>query len=276
MIDWRRRVDPGFYDKEPFLLGSRAEVPRYTEDAQAEARLDVLRADRLLQITIAIVALSAYATATALGTLNPRSDWATLWAFAVLAIALPRVLPWWPNDDSNATWRHAIVGSVLIAISMLWSGAGWVLALTALLVAAALFVARARVVVLALAAGVLFAHLYFVAPVAAVLVAAGGVVAVNLISRRWRQHPQLVTWLAWGALLVACAYAFSFETSAVAQRLPAEIAAITVAYVGVCILAVRIRRAEIMARPEGLLSLPQSIVPLLDRSHHHAIICWYT
>ncbi len=235
----------------------------------------VLRADRPLQITIAIVALSGYAAATALGTLNPRIDWPTLWAFAVLAIALPRVLPWWPNDDSNATWRHALMGSALIAIPMLWSGIDWVLPLTALLVAAALFVARARVVVLTLAAGVLFAHLYFLAPIAGLLVAAAGVVAVNLIARTWRLHPQLVTWLALGALLIACAFAFSFEASAVVLHLPGEIAAIAIAYVGVSIITVRIRRAELIVRPEGLLSLPQSIVPLLDRSHHHAIICWY-
>ncbi|HLI96102.1 MAG TPA: hypothetical protein VKT72_08455 [Candidatus Baltobacteraceae bacterium] len=276
MIDWLRRVDPGFYDKEPYLLGSQAEVPRYSEDAQAEARLRVLRSDRLLQTTITIVALSAYATATAFGTLDPHTEWAALWAFAVLAIALPRALPWWPNDDVNATWRHALMGGALIALSMLWSGVGWILALTALLGAASLFVARGRAVVLTLAAGVLFVHLYFLAPIATVLVAAGAAVAVNLIARTWRLRPQLVTWLALGALLISCAYAFSFAAPALVLRLPAEIAAIGIAYVGVCIVAVRIRRAEIIARPEGLLSLPQSIVPLLDRSHHHAIICWYT
>jgi hypothetical protein len=55
---------------------------------------------------------------------------------------------------------------------------------------------------------------------------------------------------------------------------PAEIAAIAVAYLGVCVIAGRIRRAELIALPDGMLTIPQSIVPLLDRSHHHAIICW--
>jgi len=164
----------------------------------------------------------------------------------------------------------------LVAISMLWFGPEWELALAALLVAAALFVARGRFVVLTLAVAVLLVHLYFAAPIPSVLVAAGAAVAVNLIARTWRLHPQLVTWFALGALLLACAYAFSFEASVLARRLPAEIAAIAVAYVGVYIVAVRIRRAELMARPEGLVSLPQSIVPLLDRSHDHAIICWFT
>lgn len=276
MIDWLRRVDPGFYDKEPFLLGSQAQIPRYTEDAQAEARLDVLRADRALQIIITIVPLAAYAAATAVGSLNPRTDWPSIWAFAVLAIALPRVLPWWPDDDKDATWRQAIMGAVLVAISMLWSGLGWVLPLTALLTAAALFVNRRRVVVLALCVGVLLIHPYFLSPVATVIVAAGGFVAVNLIARTWRSSPQLVPWFALGVLLIACAYAFSFEAPAVVLRVPAELAAIAVAYAGVYVVAVRIRRAEILARPEGLVSLPQSIVPLLDRSHDHAIICWFT
>jgi hypothetical protein len=274
-MDWLRRVDPGFYDKEPFLLGSQVQIPRYTEDAQAEARLEVLRADRPLQIIITIVALSAYAAATAFGTLNARTDWPILWAFAVLAFALPRLLPWWPNEGTAATWRQAILGCVLVAVSTLWSGLEWTLALTALLVGAALAVPRGRVVVLVLAAGVLLVHPYFAAPVATVVVAGGSVVAANLIARTWRLHPQLVTWLALGAILITCAYAFCFEEPAVVLRLPAEIAAVAVAYVGLCIVAMRIRRAELLARPEGLLSLPQSIVPLLDRSHHHAIICWF-
>ncbi|MGH7716747.1 MAG: hypothetical protein ACREML_12215, partial [Vulcanimicrobiaceae bacterium] len=238
--------------------------------------MSVLRADRLLHITTALVALSAYAAATAFGSLDPRNDWPALWAFAILAVALPRVLPWWPNGEGNATWRHAITGVAVIAIPTLWSGADWLLALTAVLVAAGLLVARARVIVLVLAAGVLFAHVFFVTPVAGVLVAAAAVLAVNLTGRTWRLHPRLFTWSALGAVLVACAYAFTFEASTVALRLPAEIVAIAIAYAGICILAGRIRRAELRARPEGLLSLPQSIVPLLDRSHHHAIICWFT
>lgn len=276
MIDWLRHVDPGFYDKEPYLLASEAQIPRYTEDAQAEARLTVLRADRLLQITTTVVAVAAYSAVTAAGMLDPRTDWPTLWAFAVLATALRLVLPWWPNDDANATWRHAVMGSGLIAIPTLWTGVEWTLVLTALLVAAALFMASARVAVLALAAIVLFVHLFFVAPFAGVLFAGAIVFAVNLIGRAWRLHPQLAMWSALGALLVACAYAFSVEAPAVAPRLAAEIAAIATAYAGISIIAGRIRRAELMARPEGLLSLPQSIVPLLDRSHHHAVICWFS
>ncbi len=115
-----------------------------------------------------------------------------------------------------------------------------------------------------------------VAPLAGIFAAVVGVLAVTAIARTWRSHPQVVTWSALATLLVACAYVFAFEAPAVASRVPGEIAALAVAYLGVGIMAGRIRRAELLARPEGVLSIPQSIVPMLDRSHDHAVICWLT
>jgi hypothetical protein len=281
MIAWLRRVDPAFYHKEPHLLRTQAQIARYTDEAQAEVRLSVLTADRMLHAATTIVALSAYVTATGFGALDPRGDWLTVWAFAVLAVAAPRALPWWPRRDGKATWRHALIGSALIVIPAVWTRVDPAVLSLALLVGATLYVARGRgrVALLVLAVGVLFgvrmpAHPFFVAPLVGVLAASAGVLGVRLIARVSRLRPQVVAWSAFATLLVTCAYTFAFDAPAVALRVPVEIAAITVAYLGVCIMAGRIRRAELMARPVGVLSIPQSIVPLLDRSHHHAIICW--
>ncbi len=281
MINWLRRVDPAFYHKEPHLLRTQARIARYTEEAQAEVRCSVLTADRMLHAATTIVALSAYAAATGVGALDPRGDWPTVWAFAVLAVAAPSALPWWPRPDEGAWWRHALIGSALITIPAVWSRIDPAVLSIALLVGATLYVARGRgrVALLVLAVGVLFgvrmpAHPLFVAPLVGVLAAGAGILGVRLIARVWRLRPQVVTWSAFATLLVACAYTFAFDAPAVALRVPAEIAAIAVAYLCVCIMAGRIRRAELMARPDGVLSIPQSIVPLLDRSHDHAIICW--
>lgn len=281
MRDWFRRADPAFYQKEPHLLRTQAQIARYTDEAQAEVRLSVLTADWVLHAATTIVALSAYAAATVAGTLDPRADWLRLWAFAVLAVAAPRALSWWPRADARATWRHALIGSALIAVPALWTRVDAAILSLALLVGATLYVARGRgrAVVLVLAVGVLFgvpipAHPLFVAPLVGVLAAGAGVLGVRMIARVWRLRPQVVTWSAFAMLVVTCAYTFAFEAPGVALLLPAEIAAIAAAYLGVCAMAGRIRRAELIARPNGVLSIPQSIVPLLDRSHHHAIICW--
>lgn len=280
MIDWLRRVDPAFYQKEPYLLRTQAQIARYTDDAQAAVRLSVLNADGMLHAATTIVALSAYVAASGAGVLDTRGNVLTMWALAVLAVAAPRVLPWWPNPDGSARWRHALLGAALIALPMLWTRLDLVVSGVALLAGVMLYVARGsnRVALLALAVGVLFGarvHPYFVAPLAGVLAAGAGILGVSAIARVWRPRPQVVTWSAFGALLLVCAYTFAFNAPAVASRPPAEIAAIGVAYLGVCIMAGRIRRAELMARPGGVLSIPQSIVPLLDRSHDHAIICWF-
>ncbi len=282
MIDWLRRVDPAFYHKEPHLLRTQAQIARYTDEVQAAIRLSVLTADRMLQAATTIVALSAYVAVTAAGTLDPRGDLLTMWAFAVLAVAAPRALPYWPRADGRATWRHALIGSALIAIPAVWTRVDLAVLGVASLAGATLYLARGRgrVALLVVALGVLFgvrmpAHPLFVAPLVGILAAAGGVLGVSVIARVWQARPQVVTWSAFAALLVACAYTFAFDAPAAARRVPAEIGAIAVAYLGVCIMAARIRRAELMARPPGVLSLPQSIVPLLDRSHHHAIICWF-
>ena len=282
MIDWLRRVDPAFYHKEPHLLWTQAQIARYTDEAQAEVRLSVLSADRMLHAATAIVALSAYAAASGAGALDPRRDWLTVWAFAVLAVAAPCALPWWPRPDGAARWRHALIGSALIMIPALWTGVDPAVLGVAMLAGATLYLARGRgrVALLVVAVGVLFgvhmpAHPLFVALPVGVLAAGAGVLGIRVIARVWRLRPQVVTWLAFATLLVVCAYTFAFDAPAVAQRVPAEIAAIALAYLGVCIMAARIRRAELLARPGGVLSIPQSIVPLLDRSHHHAIICWF-
>ena len=281
MKDWLRRADPAFYQKEPHLLRTQAQIARYTEEAQAEVRSSVLAADPLLHAATAIVALSAYLAATAAGALDPHGDWLTVWALAVLAVAAPRALPWWPRAGGRATWRHALIGGALIAIPAMWTRVDGAIVSLALVTAATLAVARgrARVAVLAVATGVLFgvrmpAHPLLLPPLAGILAAGAGVLGVAAIARAWRLRPQVATWSAFATLLAVCAYAFAFEAQTMAQRMPAEIAAIAVAYLGVCIIAGRIRRAELLARPNGLLSIPQSIVPLLDRSHHHAIICW--
>lgn len=281
MIDWLRRVDPAFYHKEPQLLRTQAQIARYTDEAQAEVRLTVLTADRILHVAITIVALSAYAVATAAGALDPRSDWPAVWALAVLAVATPRALPWWPRRDANATWRHALFGFALVAVPALWSHLDWAVAGTALLVGATLYAARGRgrLALLVLAAGVLFgvrtpARLLWIAPLVGGLAAGAGVFVVSAIAGVWRARPQVVTWSGFASLLLVFAYAVAFEAPLIALRVPAEIAALAVAYLGVCIIAGRIRRAELMARPDGVLSIPQVIVPLLDRSHNHAVICW--
>jgi len=283
VIDWLRRVDPAFYHKEPHLLRTQAQIARYTDEAQAEIRLRVLTADRLLHAATTIVALSAYAAATAAGALDPHGDWLTVWALAVLAVAAPRALPWWPRRDAEATWRQALIGSalILIAFPAVWTRVDPAILGLALLAGATLYVARGRgrAALLVLAVGVFFgarmpAHPFFVAPLAGVLAAAAGVLGVIANARVWPRRPQVVTWSALATLLVVCASTFAFDAPAVALRVPAVILAIAVAYLGVCILAGRIRRAELLARPEGVLSIPQSIVPLLDRSYDHAIICW--
>ena len=283
MIDWLRRADPAFYHKEPQLLRTQAQIARYTDDAQAQVRLSILAADRILHVTTTIVALSAYVAATGAGALDPRTDWLRVWAFAVLAVGAPRALPWWPRADGAATWRHALIASALVTCSAVWTRFDAALLGTALLAGASLFLAvgRGRIALLVVAAGALFVtrlptHPPFVTPlVAGALAIAAGLVGLSAIARVWRLRPQVVIWVAFAALLVVCAYTFAFDASLVTPRLPAEIAAIAVAYLGVCVMAGRIRRAELLARPDGVLSTPQSIVPLLDRSHDHAIICWF-
>ena len=185
MKDWLRRADPAFYAKEPYMLRAEAQIARYTEDAQAEARSNVLRADRGLHVMVAIAAAATAIAALGAGALDLRATLFTAFALIVLAAV------------------------------------------------------------------------------------------VVLTARRWMKHPRVVMWVAFGAVLLACACAFALNGATLGLRLPAEMAAIAVAFLGVCVVAGRIRRAELLARPEGLLSLPQSIVPLLDRSHDHAVICWY-
>jgi hypothetical protein len=277
--DWLRRADPAFYHKEPYLLRAQARVARYSDDAQVEARLGVLAADRMLHAVMTTVALSAYVVATGAGALDPRGNWLTVWAFAVLAVAAPRALPWWPRPDFWAWCRQALIGSALIAISAVWTRVDLAVLSIALLVGASLFVVRGRgrIALLVLAVGVLFGvrmaeHPNLVVPIAGAL--AAGALCVRPIARVWRSRPQVLTWAAFATLLVVCAYTFAFVAPAVALRAPVEIVAIAVAYLGVCIMAGRIRRAELMASPDGVLSLPQSIVPLLDRSRDHAVICW--
>ncbi|HEY5349659.1 MAG TPA: hypothetical protein VIJ64_07995, partial [Candidatus Lustribacter sp.] len=144
MIDWLRRVDPAFYHKEPHLLRTQAQIDRYTDEAQAELRLSTLAADRILPAATTVVALAAYAAAICVGALDPHADWPTVWAFAVLAVAAPRALPWWPPADRRATWRHALIGIVLVAIFALWTRGDVVVFGTALLAGATLFAARGR------------------------------------------------------------------------------------------------------------------------------------
>jgi hypothetical protein len=279
--DWLRRVDPAFYLKEPHLLRTQAQIARYTDEAQAEVRLSALTADRVLHAATMVVALAAYAAATGAGALDPRGDWPTLWAFAVLSVAGPRALPWWPSRDAGATWRQALIGSALIAIPSVWTRLDPAVLGTALLAGATLFVARgrARVALLVLAVGVAFGtrmptHPFFLAPLIGILAAGAGVRVVGMVALEWRVRPQVVTWAALATVLVVCAYTFAFDAPAVTPRVPMEIAVIAVAYLGVCIVAGRIRRAELVARPRGVLTIPQSIVPLLGRSHDHAVICW--
>ncbi|MFN2461722.1 MAG: hypothetical protein ABR591_13740 [Candidatus Velthaea sp.] len=281
MRDWLRRADPAFFHKEPHLLRTQAQIERYTEDSQAEARLTVLTADRMLHAAITIVTIAAYVAVTGAGALGARGDWLTVSAFAVLAVAGPRALPWWPRRDGSATWRHALIGGALIAIPAIWTRLDLTVAISAVLVGVTLYVARerGRVAVVVLTVGVLFgAHLAARSPVVAalagVLAASAAVLACRAIGPVSRLRPQVLTWSALATLLVACAYTFAYAAPVAGLRVPAEIAAIAVAYLGVCVVAGRIRRAELIVLPDGALTIRQSIVPLLDRSHHHAVICW--
>jgi len=281
MMDWLRRVDPAFYGKEPHLLREQAQIARYTDEAQAEVRLEVLTSDRLLHAATIVSAVAAYAAVTGAGALNARGDWPAVWAFAVLAVAGARALPWFTRDDVVASARHALLGVALVLLPALWTLLDGAVLITALLAGAALAVSdrRARAVLPAVAVGVLFgARMPAYPPVVlrlagGVLAAAAGVVAVRAIALVWRRRAQVLTWAALASLLLACAYVVAFDAAALALRVQAEIGALAVAYLGVCIVAGRLRRAELLARPRGALSLPQSIVPLLDRSHHHAVIC---
>ncbi len=281
MIDWLRRVDPAFYHKEPYLLRTEAQIVRYGDEAKAEVRLSVLAADPMMQAATTIVALSAYVAATGAGALAANGGRFAEWAFAVLAVAAPRALPWWPRPDGWAWLRQALLGSALVAIPAAWTRADPAVFITAALAGVTLYAARGRIRLglLAVVVGVVLgarmpAHPLLAAPLAAVLAAGAGVLGVRAIAPVWRRRPQVVTWSAFAAVVVACAYTFAFDAPAVAAHVPLEIAAIAVAYAGVCVIAGRIRRAEIRASPIGSLSLPQSIVPLLDLSHHHAVICW--
>ena len=281
MMDWLRRVDPAFYGKEPHLLREQAQIERYTDEAQAEVRTEVLTSDRLLHAATVVVATAAYAAVTGAGALNARGDWPAVWAFAVLAVAGARALPWSTRAGVAARWRSALAGIALVAIPALWTRLDLAVIATALLAGAALGLSggRGRSVLPAVAAGVLFGERMPAYPpivlrlAGGVLAAAAGVAAVRTIAPVWQRRAQVLTWSALAALGLGCAYAVAFEGPALAPRLQAEIAALAVAYLGVYIVAGRIRRAELLARPHGVLTLPQSIVPLLDRSHHHAVIC---
>jgi hypothetical protein len=276
MKDLLRRGDPAFYDKEPILLRTGVQIPRYDEEAQLEARLKVLKEDRTLHRVTVVVALIAFVAVSGIGILGARGDWPALCAFAVIALAVPRALPWWPEDDERTTWRIGIAGFVLIILCSAWARFDFIIGGFALASAVALVVARGRnrLVLIILAVAVLFAHALIITPVPAIL--AGGLVAVSgaFVAREWRRRSQVVPFAAFAVLLFGFAYGFAFDARALALHVPLEIAAIAIAYFGVGVIAARIRRADVLARPEGLISLPQTVVPLLDRSHHHAIICW--
>jgi len=281
VIDWLRRVDPAFYGKEPHLLRAQAQIARYTEESQAEVRLDVLRSDRLLHVATIAVAVAAYTALTGAGALNAQGDWLTVWAFAVLAVAGARALPWSAPQGAAARWGDGLLGGALVAFPALWTHRDLAVLGAALLAGLAVGLSRGRAgaALPAVAVGLLLgermpANPLFVLRIAGAVVAGGaGVAAVRLIAPLWRARPQVFTWSALATLLLAYAYAVAFEAPTLALHVPAEIAATAVAYLGICVVAGRIRRAELLARPDGVLTLPQSIVPLLDRSHHHAIIC---
>ena len=96
--------------------------------------------------------------------------------------------------------------------------------------------------VLVLAAGVLFgahvpAHPLVVALLVGVVAAGAAVLAVRTIAPVWRRRPQIVTWSALAIVPATCAFTFAFAAPAIAPRVPAEIAAIAVAYLGVCVMA---------------------------------------
>lgn len=229
MTNWLRFVDPAFYQKEPYLLGTGAQIPRYTDDAQVSVRVTVLATDRLLLIATAIVVLSGYALITIPATWT-RIDVAMLGVAALIALAL---------------WRLR---------------------------------SRLRLIILYAAIGALFgahAHPVSVAPLVGILATCTSVAGTNVVAQQWLVRPQIVTWAAFATLVVVGAYATAFNVQAVVLHLPGAIATIAAGYLGVCIIAGRIRRAELLSRPDGVLSLPQTIVPLLNRSHDHAVICWY-
>jgi hypothetical protein len=226
-MNWLRRVDPAFYHKEPHLLRTRAQIPRYPDDAQVAARIEVLAADRFLHVSTAFAALCALGL-IAIPPVWTRTDVAILGAALLVAIGLLRL----------RRLRNALAVAAI----------------------GALFGAHARPV--------------SYAPLVGLLTACASVVGSNVVAREWRARPQMVTWAAFATLLAVCAYAMAFNARALALHLRIEIAIIGIAYLGVCVIAGRIRRAELLARPDGVLSLPQSIVPLLDRSHDHAIVCW--
>lgn len=281
MMNWLRRVDPAFYGKEPHLLRTQAQVARYTDESQSEVRLDVLKSDRLLHLATMMVAVAAYVAVTGAGALNARGDWVTVWAFAVLAVASARALPWATGDHGAVPWAYALLGGALVAVPALWTHFDLAVLITAVLAAAMLAVGRgrARAVVPAVAVGVLLGERIPAYPplivrlAAAVLAAGAAVVVVSAIAPVWRAHPQVLTWSGLATVVAACAYAVAFDAPALVLHVPFEIAAIAVAYLGMCVVAGRLRRAELAARPDGVLTLPQSIVPLLDRSYHHAVIC---
>jgi hypothetical protein len=228
MLNWLRRVDPAFYHKEPHVLRTGAQIPRYSDDAQVTARLDVLHNDRLLQVTATIIALSAY-------------------AIMMIPVA-------WTRIDL------ALLGATLVVALVLFRLRG-----------------RFRNSLLVAAIGVLFgAHTHPVsfAPLVGILAACTSIVGSHVVAREWRARPQMITWATFASLLIICTFTMTFNSQAIALHVRAEIAAVAVAYLGICIVAGRIRRAEVLTRPDGLLSLPQNIVPLLERSHDHAIICW--
>ena len=211
----------------------------------------MLAADPVLHAATTVVAFATYLAATGAGALGARGDWLTVWAFAVLAVAGPRALPWWPRRDAGTTWRHALIGSALVAIPAVWTRLDLTVLTIAVLVAATLYVARerGRVMILVLAAGVLFgahlpAHPLAVALVVGVVATGAAVLAVWTIAPVWRIRPEIVTWSALAIVPATSAFTFAFAAPAIAARVPAEIVAIAVAYLGVCVIAGRIRRAE--------------------------------
>lgn len=276
MIDWRRRADPAFFDKEPLVLQTQAQVPRYSEDEQAEVRLNVLADDGMLHVITTIAALAAYLAVTALGTLDPRTDWQTLWAFAVLAVAGPRALPWWPKEDARLTWRHAFLGLAIVSVPAAWGNVEPMLFGVGLLAGATLLLTRGemRLLLMAAALAVLIAHALVIQPGVTLVSTVALGFGVRMMLGVWRAQPQVVIPVAFAAVLVACTYSMALHAPALLRHIPAELAMLSIAYLSICIMAGRIRNAEILARPEGVLSLPQSVVPLLDRSHHHAVIAW--
>ncbi len=223
-----RRADPAFYQKEPHVLRSEAQIPRYGEDAQVEVRLEVLRADWLLRAAATVVSFAAYG---------------------------------------------------LIASPLVWSAIDIAILGVAVLVAVVLsrLHARLRAMLAAAAIGILFGlhtHPVSVAPLVGMVAAGVSLVSTIVIAREWRSRPQVVTWAAFAGLLLVCAFAIAFNEAVIALHLPLSIITIAVAYLAVCAIAGRLHRAQLLSRPEGVLSLPQSIVPLLERSHDHAVICW--